>query len=325
MLHIFLAHASEDKLAVTRLYHRLKENGYIPWLDQEDLLPGQDWKSEIRKAIKESDVFIACLSKQSVAKQGYVQKEFKMALNLYAEKPSDSIYLIPVRLDECHIPELRQDEYGVSLRNIHWLDFFSEDGFELLLKTLKRGFPDHVTHFADAESFENLLLKKSLFFNDLLTTVRSVFNKGDIFYPPSLPENLVATTEKYCNISDPNEIIAIIDNSKRTLLFFKEEALIVLTKSGMHIGIHRKLVREKFSNWSTYFNYEDIPSTNIKVTREEKAYPNKTLSITSYLHVDNESHIIPNNSFLRLPSFINILTVIIDKHSSQAMKEDAQS
>lgn len=137
MLKIFLAHAKEDKEAVTDLYFQLKKSGYQPWLDKEDLLPGQNWRAEIPKAIKNSQVFIACLSTRSVVKQGYVQSEFKIALKEYASKPPESIYLIPVRLDDCLIPELRQEEYGANLRDIQWLDFFEPNGFEKLLRALE--------------------------------------------------------------------------------------------------------------------------------------------------------------------------------------------
>ena len=60
-VQIFLAHAKEDKEAVIELYDRLKEAGYKPWLDKKDLIPGQNWLSEIPRAIKESQLFIACL------------------------------------------------------------------------------------------------------------------------------------------------------------------------------------------------------------------------------------------------------------------------
>ena len=137
MLKIFLAHAKEDKEIVTALYYRLKKKGYEPWLDKENLLPGQFWRAEIPKAIRNSQVFIACLSNRSVEKQGYVQDEFKMALKTCASKPTGSVYLIPIRLDECVIPELRQEEYGLTLRDIQWLDFFEEDGFDRLVKALE--------------------------------------------------------------------------------------------------------------------------------------------------------------------------------------------
>ena len=128
-IQIFLAHAHEDKEAVLKLYERLKKAGYKPWLDKKDLIPGQNWRSVIPRVIKDSQLFIACLSTRSISKRGYVQNELKIALNQLASMPYDSIYFIPLRLDECEIPDLRQDEYGLNLRDLHWLDYWEADGF----------------------------------------------------------------------------------------------------------------------------------------------------------------------------------------------------
>ena len=38
----FLCHASEDTAQVREVYHRLKALGFEPWLDEVDILPGQD-------------------------------------------------------------------------------------------------------------------------------------------------------------------------------------------------------------------------------------------------------------------------------------------
>ncbi len=144
-VRIFLAHASEDKPAVIHLYNRLKQQGYVPWLDRKDLMPGQQWRVEIPKAIRTSDVFLACLSQQSVDKQGYIQRELRMALNECADRPPETIYLIPLRLDNCQIPELRQEEYGVNLLNYQWVDYFEPDGFKNLVESI-----DH--HFASLKT-----------------------------------------------------------------------------------------------------------------------------------------------------------------------------
>ena len=139
---IFLAHAHEDYAAVATLYDRLKQAGYHPWLDKKDLIPGQNWKQEIPKAIKSSALFIACLSQRSIAKQGYVQREFRLALKELAEKPPGTIYLIPLRLDPCDIPDLSHDDYGISLGDYHWLDYFEADGFARLDLAIKHaGIP----------------------------------------------------------------------------------------------------------------------------------------------------------------------------------------
>ena len=47
-LRVFLCHSSGDKPAVHDLYHRLLRNGIDPWLDEEKLLPGQDWQREFQ-------------------------------------------------------------------------------------------------------------------------------------------------------------------------------------------------------------------------------------------------------------------------------------
>jgi hypothetical protein len=44
------------------------------WLDQEKLLPGSDWELEIRKAVRESDVFVCC---RAIKSAGF-EKEVRM-------------------------------------------------------------------------------------------------------------------------------------------------------------------------------------------------------------------------------------------------------
>jgi len=45
-LRVFLCHASQDKPIVRELYQRLDAEGWIdPWLDEEKLLPSQDWNN----------------------------------------------------------------------------------------------------------------------------------------------------------------------------------------------------------------------------------------------------------------------------------------
>ena len=103
---------------------------------REDLVPGRLWREEIPKAIRAAGVFLACLSSRSVEKIGYVQNEFRLALSAYAERPPGSIFLIPVRLDDCKVPDLQIPDRGLSLRDIHWADLWQEDGLERLINAL---------------------------------------------------------------------------------------------------------------------------------------------------------------------------------------------
>src|ERR1039458_3469215 len=101
-LRVFLSYASEDRAAVLDLYTRLKSwRGIARWLDVAELLAGQDWQLEIARALGESDVVILCLSQRSVVKEGYVQREMRHAIDLANEKPEGTIFVVPVRLDQC--------------------------------------------------------------------------------------------------------------------------------------------------------------------------------------------------------------------------------
>jgi len=122
---IFLCHAGEDKARVRELYHQLKAAGYHPWLDEEDLLPGQDWWAEIKKVITDPyNLVVVCLSCNSVTKRGVVQREIKRALDVLEEMPEGTIYLIPARLEHCQVPE--------RLSGLHWVNLFEPGGFEKL-------------------------------------------------------------------------------------------------------------------------------------------------------------------------------------------------
>jgi hypothetical protein len=72
-----------------------------------------------------------------VVKSGYVQKELRIALAAYSERPADAIFLIPLRLDECEIPEIDFPETGVRLRDLQWLDYWRDDALKRLLHALK--------------------------------------------------------------------------------------------------------------------------------------------------------------------------------------------
>jgi hypothetical protein len=103
-LKIFLCHCNEDKPIVSKIHFHLLKTGCDSWLDAGKLLGGQDWNLEIQKAIRSADVFIIFLSRNSIGKEGFIQKEIRMALDIEEEKPEGVIFIIPVILDECRVP-----------------------------------------------------------------------------------------------------------------------------------------------------------------------------------------------------------------------------
>ncbi|MBI5953603.1 MAG: SUMF1/EgtB/PvdO family nonheme iron enzyme [Chloroflexi bacterium] len=127
-LKVFLCHAHPDADKVRALYARLKADGVDAWLDKENIIPGQDWEMEIRKAVRESDIVVVCLSKQ-FSQKGYRQNEVRIALDEANLQPEGEIFVIPARLEECN--------YLESLKRFHGVDLFEERGYEYLMRALR--------------------------------------------------------------------------------------------------------------------------------------------------------------------------------------------
>ena len=79
---------------------------------------------------------IVCLSERSVEKEGYYQKEIKKVLDVAEEKLEGTIYVIPLRLDECQVPR--------RLSKWQYEDYFPpkkrEQAYERLLQSLRTRF-----------------------------------------------------------------------------------------------------------------------------------------------------------------------------------------
>jgi len=125
-----ISYATEDYKIAKRLYDDLKNAGTEPWLDLEDLLPGQDWKTTISQVIRNCRYCLLLISEHSVSKQGYIQKEQKIVLELLAEFPLNEIYIIPAKIDNTEPIDER-------LKNIHPADLSDyEKGLKQIIKVL---------------------------------------------------------------------------------------------------------------------------------------------------------------------------------------------
>jgi hypothetical protein len=101
---VFLAYAKEDRVEVRRLYDQLQKAGFEPWMDQEKLVPGQNWPRAIERAIELADFIVLCFSGKSAGKRGFFQSELRYALDVAACVPLDDIFLVPIRLSPCEVP-----------------------------------------------------------------------------------------------------------------------------------------------------------------------------------------------------------------------------
>lgn len=129
-ISVFLNHASEDKPLVRKLYETLEKVPWLdPWLDEKKLLPGQNWKLEINKAIEKADAVIVCISEISASKVGYVQTEIRRVIEMQETRPVGRIFMIPVRFGECEVPD--------HLREYHWADINEPENIDKIIKSLE--------------------------------------------------------------------------------------------------------------------------------------------------------------------------------------------
>jgi hypothetical protein len=126
--HVFVSYIREDIEQADDLCDILNEARIPVWRDTADLWPGEDWRAKIRQEITaHALVFLACFSRQSISKnRSFQREELNLAIGQIQLRPSDQPWLIPVRFDDCEIPDL--DIGGMrTLSQLQRLDLFGDD------------------------------------------------------------------------------------------------------------------------------------------------------------------------------------------------------
>lgn len=115
----FLCYSKENSTDVREFRERLKAETWIdPWFDEEDILPGEKWEDLVTEAVHNSHAVIIFLSSFAVRTEGFFHVELKHALDSAAEKPDGTIFIIPIRLDDCQVPE--------RLQPYQYVDYFGD-------------------------------------------------------------------------------------------------------------------------------------------------------------------------------------------------------
>jgi len=209
---IFLAHASEDKEYVRKLYKKLKENNLEPWLDEVDLMPGVKWDDKIKEAIKKSRFFLACLSKHSITKNGYVQKELKVALSELEQKSSNSLYFIPALIEDIELP-------NITVGTINLIDYqaaklFEENGLDRLITGLKKEINIY-TEVKKDERSDFDAIRNFISEGEIESSLKLLFdyvrNKDKELY-----NNVVLISSRYSNLKNDN-ILGLISQEKYSI------------------------------------------------------------------------------------------------------------
>ncbi len=216
LLKVFLCHASQDKPAVRELSQRLFAQDWIdPWLDEEKLLPGQDWRLKIEEAVETSDIVIICLSSNSVSKEGFVQKELRYAKDIALEKPDETIFLIPLRLDNCEIPR--------GLRSFQWVDYFGEKkdkAYRALLQALKLRY-DQKYEIKEKEDARVETKERRIYVAEAPPTLEPISILVESFPAPGSKAEGITWDGRSIWLSDNSGVIFKMDPSGKVLDSFR--------------------------------------------------------------------------------------------------------
>jgi len=118
---VFLSYARSDGSSIAdRLRTELERANFIVWQDVGNMRGGQEWKEQLRIALREVDVLLVLLTPEAV-KSSYVTWEWENALTLQKR-------VIPLLVLPCNSP--------ADLARLHYHDLSQSDTYALELMAL---------------------------------------------------------------------------------------------------------------------------------------------------------------------------------------------
>ena len=143
----FISYSHVDKSFARRLYNDLQAQGIRCWLDEKEILPGDNIPRAIDRGIRIWDKVLLCCSKASLA-SWWVGDEIDKALEkeraLLKERKEEVLAIIPLNLDG-HLLDGWQNERAATLRKRQAPDFTYwesdnakyQEQFEQVVKALR--------------------------------------------------------------------------------------------------------------------------------------------------------------------------------------------
>ncbi len=128
-LTVFISHAVADADIVQAISGVLRDHGYVPWVADAELLPGDNIGQTISEGIAAADVFLVILSSDSLESR-WVHLEMEAAVLREVEK---RVVVVPIVIGDVEPPLFLQNRFYLRLQ-----PGFSRDALDPLLRSLQR-------------------------------------------------------------------------------------------------------------------------------------------------------------------------------------------
>jgi hypothetical protein len=125
---VFLVYAKKDVEYAKTVADLLRASGFKPWIDIEDILPGQIWKLEIARALSQSSSVVVIFSENTM-NSSLSKIEIEELLANRSARGTREVPIIPIRVDQAPLPK--------ELEDIQSIDFDDNDWPRKLIKGLE--------------------------------------------------------------------------------------------------------------------------------------------------------------------------------------------
>jgi hypothetical protein len=130
MASVFISYTQRDREHARRIAQALAANAIAVWLDQDEILPGDELRSKIEQGIRTSEYFLVLLSRSSLA-SGWVTRELEFALEHNADAARQRI--IPALVESVELPPRLAEFRYIDLSHEY------EEGVAEIIRTVRRG------------------------------------------------------------------------------------------------------------------------------------------------------------------------------------------
>lgn len=121
--NIFIICSKDDYDSAMYVTEVLRAAGFKPWNPIDNIVPGQEIKASVSKALEESNAAVVILS-NNFHKSDWAKFELGLAMKILRPSSGGAIPIIPVCIDNSGMPQQLEDIQSVNISDEDWVERF---------------------------------------------------------------------------------------------------------------------------------------------------------------------------------------------------------